>query len=148
MRPASGDYPQVADDIVGDLGTILVTACRVGAGDRVLDVGAGSGNAAIQAARVRARVVASDLTPALLEAGQAKAVAEGLDLTWDEGDAEALPYADGSFDVVLSNLGVMAPLRPRRWRHGMGVPAAHRPPSRLSTAAAAAASWIATPTDL
>ncbi len=102
-----GDYPHVADAIVGDMGAILVQACEVGPGDRVLDVAAGTGNAAIPAARAGARVVASDLTPALLEAGQAKAAPEDLDLTWAEADAEALPYADGEFDVVLSNLGVM-----------------------------------------
>jgi SAM-dependent methyltransferase len=102
-----GDYPQVADDIVGNLGEILVEACRVGPGDRVLDIAAGSGNAAIPAARTGARVVASDLTPSLLEAGQARAAVEGLDLIWAEGDAEALPYTDSAFDVVLSNLGVM-----------------------------------------
>jgi ubiquinone/menaquinone biosynthesis C-methylase UbiE len=100
-----GDYPLVADTVVPDLGAVLVDACGVMPGDRVLDVAAGSGNAAIPAARAGAQVVASDLTPSLLEAGKARA--EDLPIRWEEADAEALPYADGSFDVVLSCLGVM-----------------------------------------
>ncbi len=100
-----GDYPLVADTVVAELGAILVQACGVKAGDRVLDVAAGAGNAAIPAARAGAQVVASDLTPALLAAGQARA--GDLAIRWEEADAEALPYADGTFDVVLSCLGVM-----------------------------------------
>jgi ubiquinone/menaquinone biosynthesis C-methylase UbiE len=100
-----GDYALVADTVVADLGEILVHACDVQPGDQVLDVAAGSGNAAIPAARLGARVVASDLTPSLLEAGKARA--GDLAVTWEEADAEALPYPDGTFDVVLSCLGVM-----------------------------------------
>ena len=100
-----GDYPLVADTVIADLGEVLVRACGVRPGDHVLDVAAGAGNAAIPAARAGARVVASDLTPALLEAGRARA--GDLDVTWEEADAEALPYPDGTFDVVLSCLGVM-----------------------------------------
>jgi len=99
-----GDYPLVADTVVPD-GTILVDACGVRPGDHVLDVAAGSGNVAIPAARRGARVVANDLTPSLLEEGRSRA--GDLAITWEEGDAEALPYADGTFDVVLSCLGVM-----------------------------------------
>lgn len=102
---ALGDYPLVADTVIADLGEVLTRACGVRPGDHVLDVAAGSGNAAIPAARSGARVVASDLTPSLLEAGKARA--GELAVTWEEADAEALPYADGTFDVVLSCLGVM-----------------------------------------
>ena len=76
-------------------------------GDRVLDIAAGSGNVAIPAARTGASVIASDLTPELFEAGRARAAAEGVELEWREADAEALPFADGEFDVVLSAIGVM-----------------------------------------
>jgi SAM-dependent methyltransferase len=104
---ALGDYPALAADIIPGLGQILVTACGVRAGDQVLDVAAGSGNAAIPAARAGARVVASDLTPELLAAGQREAVQQGIELEWRQADAEALPFGDGQFDVVMSCLGVM-----------------------------------------
>jgi SAM-dependent methyltransferase len=104
---ASGDYPGLAADLLGELGDVLVAACGVQRGDRVLDIAAGSGNIAVPAARTGATVVASDLTPELFEAGRARAAAEGVELEWREADAEALPFADGEFDVVLSAIGVM-----------------------------------------
>ena len=104
---ALGDYPAVAADVVGSLGPVLVAACGLRPGDRVLDVAAGSGNAAIPAARAGARVVACDLTPELLDAGRARAAAQGVELEWREADAEALPFADGQFGTVMSCLGVM-----------------------------------------
>lgn len=102
-----GDYPAVARDVIPELGPVLVEAAGVRRGERVLDVAAGSGNAAVPAALTGAEVVASDLTPELFDAGRAYAAAQGVRLTWEEGDAEALPYPDGSFDVVLSCVGVM-----------------------------------------
>lgn len=104
---ALGDYPALAADIIPGLGQILADACEVRDGDRVLDVAAGSGNAAIPAARAGARVVASDLTPELLSAGQRQAQQQDLELEWRQADAEALPFADGEFDIVMSCLGVM-----------------------------------------
>jgi ubiquinone/menaquinone biosynthesis C-methylase UbiE len=104
---ASGDYPRVAVDLIPTLGAELVKASRVRAGQRVLDVAAGSGNAAIPAAELGAEVTAADLTPELLEAGRKIAAERGVDLEWVEADAEALPYPDESFDVVLSCLGAM-----------------------------------------
>jgi SAM-dependent methyltransferase len=104
---AFGDYHAVVTDVVGPLGPILVEAAGVRPGDRVLDVAAGSGNAAIPAARAGADVVASDLTPELLETGRQLAERQGVALTWREADAEALPFADGEFDTVLSCVGVM-----------------------------------------
>ncbi|MFZ1115914.1 MAG: class I SAM-dependent methyltransferase [Propionibacteriaceae bacterium] len=104
---AMGDYPTVVSDVVAPLGPILVDAAGIKAGDLVLDVAAGSGNAAIPAARGGARVIASDLTPELLETGQKLAAEAGVQLTWETADAEALPYGDSEFDAVLSCLGVM-----------------------------------------
>jgi SAM-dependent methyltransferase len=104
---ALGDYPSVASQVIPELGPALVAASGVRRGDRVLDVAAGTGNAAVPAALTGARVVASDLTPELFAAGREFAARRGAELTWDEGDAEALPYPDGSFDVVLSCVGVM-----------------------------------------
>ncbi|ROO83468.1 methyltransferase family protein [Actinocorallia herbida] len=104
---ALGDYPALAEEVIGALGPALVRAAGIGAGDTVLDVAAGSGNAAIAAARTGARVVASDLTPELLEVGRRKAESEGVDLEWREADAEELPFPDDSFDAVLSCVGVM-----------------------------------------
>ncbi len=104
---ALGDYPALAADLIPGLGQILADACEIRAGDRVLDVAAGSGNAAIPAARAGARVVASDLTPELLAAGHRQAEQQGLTLDWRQADAEALPFSDGEFNVVMSCLGVM-----------------------------------------
>ena len=104
---ALGDYPSLAADLLPPLGTALVEACGVGPGDRVLDVAAGSGNVAIPAAATGADVVASDLTPELFAVGRAQAAERGVELQWREADAEALPFPDGEFDVVLSSVGVM-----------------------------------------
>ncbi|MCW2812368.1 MAG: hypothetical protein JWP61_2826 [Friedmanniella sp.] len=104
---ALGDFPAVAREVVAGLGAALVAAAELQTGERVLDVAAGSGNASLPAARAGARVVASDLTPELLEAGRVEAAAAGLDLEWRVADAEHLPFADGEFDVVLSCVGVM-----------------------------------------
>ena len=104
---ASGNYPAVAAELIPALGPELVQACGVRAGDRVLDVAAGSGNAAIPAAAVGGIVTASDLTPELFNAGRRIAAERGVELEWAEADAEALPFADNSFDVVMSCVGAM-----------------------------------------
>ncbi len=104
---ALGDYRAVATEVIAELGPVLVEAAGVRAGTRVLDVAAGTGNVAIPAARAGAEVVASDLTPELLEIGRRHAAEAGVDVLWETGDAEALPYGDGSFDTVLSCVGVM-----------------------------------------
>lgn len=104
---ALGDYPTVAAELIPDLGRRLVEACRVEPGRSVLDVAAGAGNAAIPAALAGAEVVACDLTPELLQAGRDRAALLGVSLEWREADAEALPFDDGAFDVVISCLGAM-----------------------------------------
>jgi len=104
---ASGDYPALARDLIADLGPALVEACGVRPGMRVLDVAAGAGNAALVAADAGADVVAADLTPELFAAGRAAAAERGVEVTWREADAEALPFANAAFDVVMSCVGVM-----------------------------------------
>ncbi|SDJ43277.1 class I SAM-dependent methyltransferase [Streptomyces indicus] len=103
---ASGDYGVIAA-LIHPMAEHLVQAADLSHGARVLDVASGTGNAAIAAARCGCRVTATDYVPQLLERGAARARAEGLDLAFEEADAEALPYADGSFDAVLSVVGVM-----------------------------------------
>lgn len=104
---ALGDYGRVADELVPDVGRAVADACRIQPGERVLDVAAGTGNAAIPAALAGGDVTASDLTPELLEIGERRAAEAGVTLTWDTADAEALPYDEASFDVVMSAIGVM-----------------------------------------
>jgi ubiquinone/menaquinone biosynthesis C-methylase UbiE len=104
---ASGDYPTLASDLIWELGPRVVAAADVRPGERVLDVAAGSGNAAIPAALRGAMVVASDLAPELFDVGRRIAAEAGAELEWREADAEALPFADDAFDVVLSTVGVM-----------------------------------------
>lgn len=102
-----GDYAAVAADIIPELGPTIVEACEIGPGVRVLDVAAGTGNAAIPAALAGAEVVATDLAPELLEIGKKIAADRGATLTWQEADAENLPFGDGEFDQVISTVGVM-----------------------------------------
>jgi ubiquinone/menaquinone biosynthesis C-methylase UbiE len=104
---ASGNYAAVAAELIPTLGPELVRACGVGAGQDVLDVGAGTGNAAIPAAELGATVIASDLTPELFDTGRLLAAERGVELDWVEADAERLPFPDGSFDVVMSCVGAM-----------------------------------------
>jgi ubiquinone/menaquinone biosynthesis C-methylase UbiE len=104
---ALGDYPAVATEIIPALGPVLVEASGIGPGSRVLDVAAGSGNVAIPAARAGAQVIASDLTPELLEEGERQAAAAGVTVEWRTADAESLPFAENTFDAVLSCVGVM-----------------------------------------
>jgi 2-polyprenyl-6-hydroxyphenyl methylase/3-demethylubiquinone-9 3-methyltransferase len=104
---ALGDYDRFARATVWELGPVLVEACGITRGQQVLDVAAGTGNVAIRAAMAGAAVIASDLTPEHFEAGRRAAASAGTNLEWIEGDAEALPFDDGAFDVVTSCLGAM-----------------------------------------
>lgn len=92
----------------------LVLAAGISRGERVLDIGAGTGSVAIGAARRGGMVAAVDITPRQVHDGRARCAAEGVDVTWDVADAEALPFLDGSFDVVLSSFGVVYAARPER----------------------------------
>lgn len=104
---AAGNYVAVATELIPELGPELVRACRVAPGDRVLDIAAGAGNAAIPAAVAGASVTAADLTPELFAAGRAAAAQHGVELDWVEADAESMPFADNAFDIVMSCVGVM-----------------------------------------
>lgn len=104
---ALGDYHRFAKETVWECGKVLVEACGIEPGQRVLDVAAGTGNTAIRAAEAGAEVVASDLTPENFEAGRREAEAHGVELQWMEADAEALPFTDGEFDVVTSSFGAI-----------------------------------------
>jgi ubiquinone/menaquinone biosynthesis C-methylase UbiE len=103
---SSGDYAVVGTtlQIVGET---LCEAVDLHSGQRVLDVAAGNGNATLAAARRFAEVVSTDYVGALLEVGRRRAEADRLPVTFQEADAEALPFAESSFDVVLSTFGVM-----------------------------------------
>ena len=103
---SSGDYAIVGTtlQIVGEE---LCEALDLRAGQKVLDVAAGNGNVSLAAARRWCNVVSTDYVPALLERGRARANADGLTIEFKEADAEALPFADDSFDVVVSTFGVM-----------------------------------------
>jgi ubiquinone/menaquinone biosynthesis C-methylase UbiE len=103
---SSGDYAVIGTTLA-ITGEMLCEAVDLHAGQRVLDVAAGNGNATVAAARRWADVTSTDYVPALLELGRAKAEAERLRVTFQQADAEDLSFADGSFDVVLSVFGVM-----------------------------------------
>jgi ubiquinone/menaquinone biosynthesis C-methylase UbiE len=103
---SSGDYAIVGTtlQIVGEE---LCEALDLRSGQKVLDVAAGNGNATLAAARRWCEVVSTDYVPGLLERGQMRATAEGLSVVFKEADAEALPFADATFDAVISTFGVM-----------------------------------------
>ncbi len=104
---ALGDYHRFAKETVWPVGKVLVEACGVAAGQRVLDVAAGTGNVAIRAAEAGAQVVACDITPENFAAGRREAQAHGVELEWVAADAEALPFEAGEFDVVTSSFGAI-----------------------------------------
>jgi ubiquinone/menaquinone biosynthesis C-methylase UbiE len=110
---ASGDFA-VLGTTLQIVGEMLAEAVDIRAGERVLDVAAGNGNATLAAARRFAHVISTDYVPALLEKGAARARAEGLEVTFETADAEALPFDDGSFDVALSTFGAMFAPEPRK----------------------------------
>ena len=103
---ASGDFAVIGTtlQIVGEQ---LAESVDIRAGERVLDIAAGNGNATLAAARRFADVTSTDYVPALLERGAERARAEGVAVRFEVADAEALPFADGAFDVVLSTFGAM-----------------------------------------
>lgn len=103
---ASGDYQMVGTQIL-IVSELLIEALDLRSTERVLDVATGGGNAALAAARRGCEVVGLDYVPALLERARRRAEAEGLQAEFVEGDAEALPFEDGSFDVVSSVFGAM-----------------------------------------
>jgi len=103
---ALGDFSKIAPRAIY-AGESLCDAVPLYAGDRVLDVGCGTGNTALAAARRGAQVWGVDPVPALLEKARERAAFEGLEVSFDHGGAEALPYKDGPFDAVLSTFGLV-----------------------------------------
>jgi SAM-dependent methyltransferase len=103
---ASGDY-SIIGTTLQIVGETLGEAVDLRAGERVLDVAAGNGNATLAAARRHAEVTSTDYVQALLDRARQRAQAEGARVRFETADAENLPFADGSFDVVLSVFGVM-----------------------------------------
>ena len=102
----SGEYARIGNPLVL-IGELLCEAADLRSGDKVLDVATGSGNTAISAARRFCEVTGMDLAPESIEHARRRAEAEGMEITFEVGDAEDLSYPDASFDVVLSSIGVM-----------------------------------------
>jgi ubiquinone/menaquinone biosynthesis C-methylase UbiE len=109
----AGDFGQVANFTAAEAEK-FVARLGIAAGARVLDVACGTGNTAIPASRAGASVRGVDIAPNLLSQARKRAAAEGLEIGFDEGDAEELPYSDQSFDVVLTMFGAMFAPRPDR----------------------------------
>lgn len=103
---AAGDFDAIADRI-WHVGDDLIQRVGINQGDKVLDVAAGTGNAAIPAAVAGGEVTALDITPELFEPGRRRAAEAGVEIEWIEGDAQELPFDDDSFDVVVSTFGCM-----------------------------------------
>jgi len=101
-----GDYPRVAQ-LLEPGALALADACGIGPGTTLLDVAAGNGNFSLAVARRGAVVTATDITPKMVELGRARTADAGLSIDWSEADAERLPFADASFDIVASVFGAM-----------------------------------------
>ena len=126
---ASGDYAAVAERMIDDVPPRhLMERIAIEPGMEVLDIAAGTGNAAIRAAALGARVTALDLTPELFDRGRERAAAAGVEIDWVEGDAEDLPFEDGRFDRVISD--VRHPVRPPSRGVGARGGARHTPRRR------------------
>jgi SAM-dependent methyltransferase len=136
---AAGDYDAIAE-LVWSAGERLVARVGAGPGEDVLDVACGTGNAAIPAAEAGARVVGLDLTPELFARARERAGDAGVEIEWVEGDAEALPFADASFDVVLSTFGCM--FTPRHQVAARELARVLRPGGRLGIAAWTPAGFV------
>jgi len=129
---ALGDFARAgAEQVI--VAELLCRAIDVHPGERVLDVAAGSGNAALAAARRGARVTATDFVPALLQVAARRAAVEGLAVDTEVADAQALPFPDGAFDVVLSTFGVM--FAPDQARAASEVVRVCRPAGRIGLTA-------------
>jgi ubiquinone/menaquinone biosynthesis C-methylase UbiE len=128
---ATGDFAIIGTtlQIVGET---LCEAANVCAGEQVIDVACGNGNATLAAARRFAAVTGVDFVPSLLERARARAAAEGLTIDLHEGDAESLPFADGTFDVVLSTFGCM--FTPQQERAAAELVRVCRPEGRIGMA--------------
>ncbi len=103
---SAGDYDSIAE-LFWDVGAVVAASAAIAPGMRVLDVATGTGNAAIQAAEAGAEVVGLDLTPELFDDARRREALAEVSVDWVEGDAEALPFDDASFDRVVSTFGVM-----------------------------------------
>jgi ubiquinone/menaquinone biosynthesis C-methylase UbiE len=129
---AAGDYDGIVDYIWG-VGSDLVGRVAVAAGETVLDVACGTGNATIPAAQAGARTTGLDITPELFEGARRRAADAGVEIDWIEGDAENLPFDDGSFDVVLSAFGCM--FAPDQRKAAAEIARVLRPGGRIGIAA-------------
>lgn len=103
---SQGNYGSI-HDLLRPAAVALVEACGVGSGQTFLDVGAGTGNVALEAAQRGAKVIATDLTPHLIEIGKERSREAGFDIGWQEADAQNLKFEDDSFDAVGSAFGAM-----------------------------------------
>jgi SAM-dependent methyltransferase len=102
---SAGDYDAIAE-LFWDVGAVVAEAAAIASGMKVLDVATGTGNAAIRAAVAGSDVVGLDITPELFDDARRREALAGVSVEWVEGDAEALPFEDASFDRVLSTFGV------------------------------------------
>ncbi len=129
---AQGDYGEIAKSI-RPAAELLVELAGAGPGQQLLDVATGTGNVAIPAAQAGAAVTGLDITPELLDAARLRAQEAGLEITFVEGDAEELPFADGAFDRVTSCFGVM--FAPRQQQAAAELLRVTRPGARIAIAA-------------
>ena len=129
---SAGDYDAMVDQI-WSAGADVVARAGVGAGDEVLDVACGTGNASIPAAEAGAKVTGLDLTPELFDGARSRAAKAGVELELVEGDAEDLPFQDAGFDVVLSTFGCM--FAPAHRRAAEEIARVLRPGGRVGIAA-------------